>query len=133
MESDYPIRKALSMTRIAVVGLSDDPARPSSEVARYLMEHGFEIIPVNPKVKEVLGLKSYPSLLEVPGEIDVVDVFRRPEFVPQVIDEAIARKARVVWLQEGITSPALERARAAGLIAIEDKCMMKEHRRLTFD
>src|SRR5690554_2378083 len=90
-----------SARTVAVVGLSPDPSRPSHTVASYLKRQGYRIIPVNPTVSEVLGEKSYPDLRSVPEPVDVVDVFRRPEYVPQIVEEAIAIGARALWLQEG--------------------------------
>jgi predicted CoA-binding protein len=115
---------------IAVVGLSADPARPSHSVARYLQEQGYRIIPVNPTVEEVMGEKCYPDLASVPEAVDVVDIFRRPEHVPAIVEEAIAKGARAVWMQEGIVhQEAAARAREAGLMVVMDRCMLKEHRR----
>ena len=122
------IRRMLAAKRIAVVGLSDDPTRPSHGVASYLMSVGKEIIPVNPNHKTVLGLICYPSLEAVPGPIDVVDVFRRPEHCPDVVRSAVAVGARGVWLQSGIVSPEAESiARAAGIDFVQDRCMKVDH------
>lgn len=119
-----------SARTVAVVGLSPDPARPSYVVASYLKRQGYRIIPVNPNATEVLGEKSYPDLRSVPEPIDVVDVFRRPEHVPPVVEEAIAVGAKAVWMQEGVVHPeAAERARQAGLRVVMDRCMLKEHQR----
>jgi predicted CoA-binding protein len=113
---------------IAVVGLSDKPDRDSYHVAGYLQRHGYRIIPVNPSVKEVLGEKAYPDLHDVPEPVDLVDVFRRAEFVPDVVEAAIAVGAKAVWLQEGISHPeAAARARGAGLQVVMDRCILKEH------
>jgi len=120
-----------SARTVAVVGLSADPSRPSHMVASYLKRQGYRIIPVNPNATEVLGEKSYPDLRSVPERIDVVDVFRRPEHVPGVVEEAIAVGAKALWLQEGVVHPeAAERARQAGLRVVMDRCMLKEHQRL---
>jgi uncharacterized protein len=120
----------LRMKRIAVVGLSSDPGRDSFGVARYMQAHGYEITPVNPKETEVLGRRAYASLGDLPEPIEVVNVFRRPEFVPQVVDEAIAAGAKAIWLQLGVVDyEAARRAREAGLIVVMDKCIMVEHRR----
>ena len=112
---------------VAVVGISDKPERPSHMVAKYLQERGYRIIPVNPMVREVLGERSYASLSDVPGRIDVVDVFRRPEDVPPVAEEAVRIGARYFWMQEGVVS---ERAcgilDAAGIPWVMDRCMEKE-------
>lgn len=115
---------------IAVVGLSANPQKPSHYVPKYLLEQGYVIIPVNPMAKgEILGKRVYPSLREVPGPIDIVDVFRPAADVPPVVEEAIAVGAKVVWMQEGIVNnAAADRARASGLQVVMDKCMMKIHR-----
>lgn len=118
-----------SSKTIAVVGLSSDPARASHGVARYFQSQGYRIIPVNPNETEVLGEKSYPDLLSVPETIDLVNVFRRPEHVPAIVDQAIAVGARAIWLQQGITHPEAEaKAREAGLLVVADACMMVMHR-----
>jgi hypothetical protein len=131
--SDAEIDAILASTRtIAVVGLSDRPNRESFTVARYLQAHGYRIIPVNPMVAEVLGERSYPDLSSIPPEvaIDVVDIFRKPEFIPAVVDGAIARGAKVVWMQLGLAhNAAAEKARAAGLAVVMDRCMKIEHAR----
>ena len=130
--SPEEIRDVLRSARtIAVVGLSDKPDRPSHGVAAYLKAHGYRIIPINPAVREVLGEKAYARLEDVPEPIDVVDVFRRPEYVPGVVDAAIAVGAKVVWMQDGVIhEAAAAKARAAGLRVVMDKCMLREHRRL---
>jgi predicted CoA-binding protein len=116
---------------IAVVGLSDRPDRPSFGVASYLQRQGYRIIPVNPAVAEVLGEKAYPRLEDVPEKIDVVDVFRRPEYVPEIVDAAMAVGAKAVWLQDGVIhEAAAAKARAAGLTVVMDRCMLRDHRRL---
>jgi predicted CoA-binding protein len=129
------IEKILKESKtIAVVGLSTDPARPSHGVARYLQAQGYRIIPVNPLVEEVLGEKCYPDLVSVPEAVDVVDIFRRPEHVPAIVEEAIAKGARAVWMQEGIVhEEAAARAREAGLMVVMDRCMLKEYRRLAWN
>jgi uncharacterized protein len=114
---------------IAVVGLSSDPMRPSFGVSQYMQRKGYRIIPVNPNEKTVLGEKAYGTLAEVPEKIDVVDVFRRPEFVPEVVDEAIRLKVPFLWLQEGVIHPsAANKAREAGITVVMDRCILKEHR-----
>ena len=118
---------------IAVVGLSDKPERDSNEVARYLQSQGYRIVPVNPMVREVLGEQAYPSLASLPSDlpVDIVDVFRRSDQVPPVVDEAIARHDPVVWLQLGVEHPgAVAKARAAGITVFENLCIMVQHRRL---
>ena len=126
------IRKLLQDARtIAIVGLSAKADRPSNEVAHRLQRAGYTIIPVNPAYEEVLGQKCYPSLHEVPGKIDLVDVFRKPAEVMGVVDEAIAVGAGSVWLQLGVIAPdAADKAAAAGLKVVSDRCTKIEHRRL---
>jgi len=115
---------------IAVVGLSSNPMRASHEVAAYLKNAGYRIIPVNPNETEVLGEKAYARLEDVPEPVDIVDVFRRAEEVPAVAGSAIKIKAKVLWMQLGIeNAEAAERARAAGLVVVEDSCLMVEHKR----
>ncbi len=117
---------------IAIVGASPDPERYSHTVMRYLRDHGYKVIPVNPTVPKVLGLKSYPNLTSVPEKIDIVDVFRAPEKVMPTIDEAIAIGAKVLWLQEGVVNKAAaERAKKAGLVVVMDRCIMKAHMAMT--
>lgn len=116
---------------IAVVGLSASSERPSYRVASYLAEQGYNIIPVNPNTQEVLDKTSYPDLGSIPEKVDVVEIFRRPEDVMPVVEEAIRIGAKAVWMQEGIVNEeAAARARGAGLLVVMDKCMLKEHRRL---
>jgi predicted CoA-binding protein len=124
------IRQLLATSRrIAVVGLSDKPDRDSYRVAEYLLQQGYEVIPVNPNVREVLGRPAWASLREVPGPVDIVDIFRRPDAVPEIVEAAIARSDRAIWMQEGIVhNEAAERARAAGLKVVMNRCLMKEHR-----
>jgi predicted CoA-binding protein len=120
-----------SARTVAVVGLSGKRYRPSYGVAEYLKREGYRVIPVNPEETEVLGEKSYPDLDSVPGEVDVVDIFRRPEFVPEIVEAAIRKGAKVVWMQEGvINEEAARRARQAGLTVVMDRCILKDHRRL---
>ncbi len=117
---------------VAIVGLSPREDSPSLKVGRYLMAHGYRVIPVNPTVPEVLGEKSYPDLSSIPVPVDVVDIFRRPEAVAPVVEEAIRIGAKAIWMQLGIVNEeAAERARAAGLLVVMDKCMRKEHLKLT--
>ena len=114
---------------IAVVGLSDRPLRPSHGVSAYMQSHGYRIIPVNPTITEALGEKSYPSLLEVPYKVDIVNIFRRPEFVEQIVDQTIQLKIPAVWMQEEVINvKAAEKARRAGIFVIMDRCILKEHR-----
>jgi uncharacterized protein len=116
---------------IAVVGLSGKRSRPSYGVSEYMQQNGYRIIPVNPEEKEILGEKCYKSLEEVPQHVDIVNVFRRPEFVPDVVESAIKIGAPAVWLQEGVIhDEATARARDAGIFVVEDRCILKEHRKL---
>jgi predicted CoA-binding protein len=130
-QSADPIDDILRQSKtIAVVGLSSNPARPSFGVAQYLQSAGYRIIPVNPNEREVLDEKSYACLEDVPCAVDIVDVFRRPEDVPPIADSAIKIKAKVLWLQQGIEHEASsEKARGAGLFAIEDACLLVEHKK----
>ena len=116
---------------IAVVGLSGKAARASYGVSEYMQRNGYRIIPVNPDESEILGEKSYASLEDIPEPVDIVDVFRRSEFVPAIVESAIKIGAPAVWLQEGVIhEEATARAREAGLLVVEDKCILKEHRNL---
>jgi predicted CoA-binding protein len=115
---------------IAVVGLSSKQFRPSYGVAEYMQREGYRIIPVNPHETEVLGEKAYARLEDVPEHIDIVDIFRRSEFVPPVVDDAIRMGASAVWMQEGVVhEQSAEKARAAGLAVVMDRCILKEHSR----
>jgi len=128
-ESDPVADLLRSSHNIAVVGLSDNPLRPSHGVSAYMQSQGYRIIPVNPEADEVLGEKAYASLLDVPDPIDIVDIFRRSEFVPEVVDQAIQCKARAIWMQEGVVhEAAAAKARKAGLFVIMDSCILLEHR-----
>ena len=116
---------------IAVVGLSSNPMRPSNGVAAYLQRAGYRIIPVNPKESEVLGEKCYARLEDIPEKIDIVDIFRRSEYVPEIVESAIRLGAKTVWMQEGVIhEEAAERARNAGLKVVMDRCTLKEHRKM---
>ena len=128
------LAEILSSARtIAVVGLSGKRYRPSYGVAEYLQRAGYRIIPVNPRESEVLGEKSYPDLDSVPEPVDIVDVFRRAEFVPEIVEAAIRIGARAVWMQEGVVhEEAAARARGAGLVVVMDRCILKDHRRMGF-
>jgi len=123
------IREILEKYRtLAVVGLSSKASRPSYGVSAYMLASGYRIIPVNPNEEAVLGQKAYHSVDDVPEPVDIVVVFRRSEFVPEVVDGAIRKHAKVVWMQEGVVhEEAAERARAAGLTVIQDRCILKEH------
>ena len=127
------VRRILESTNtIAVVGLSDKPDRDSHEIAAYLQKAGYRIIPVNPTIKETLGEKAYKSLRDIPQRVDVVQVFRRPEEVPAIVDDAIAIGAKAVWMQPGTENEdAAQRAEAAGLQAVSGACMRAVHRTLS--
>jgi predicted CoA-binding protein len=113
---------------IAVVGLSSSPLRPSHGVSAYMQSHGYRIIPVNPQIRGALGEKAYPSLSQVPEKIDIVNIFRRPEFVEEIVDEAIALKVPAIWMQEDVVNePAAQKARNAGIFVVMDRCILKEH------
>ena len=123
------IARMLGAGRIAVVGLSDDPSRPSYQIASYLLGEGYEVVPVNPTHATVMGLKSYPSLKGIPGAVDVVNVFRRPEFCADIARDAIAIGAKGVWLQSGVRNDeARKLAQSAGIDFVQDRCIMIEHR-----
>jgi len=130
--SDQQIKDLLQKAHtIAVVGLSSSRLRASFGVSQYMQSAGYRIIPVNPNEQEVLGEKSYARLEDVPEKIDVVDVFRRPEFVPEIVDAAIRVGARAIWMQDGVVNEtAAQRARDAGLFVVMDDCILREHRRL---
>ena len=125
-----PITELLRRSRtIAVVGLSNSPLRPSHGVSAYMQTQGYRIIPVNPQIDEALGEKSYASLLEVPEKIDIVNIFRRPDAVEEVVDQAIQLKVPVVWMQESVIhEKAAEKARKAGIFVIMDRCILQEHK-----
>lgn len=113
---------------IAVVGLSSSPLRPSYGVAAYLQQHGYRIVPVNPNIRGALGEKAWPSLLEAPGKFDIVDIFRRSQFVPEVVEAAIQLKVPCIWMQEDVVhQEAAEKARRAGIFVVMDRCILKEH------
>lgn len=128
-ESD-PIRDLLQRSKIiAVVGLSDSPMRPSYGVSAYMQSRGYKIIPVNPAIAEALGEKSYSSLRDIPGKIDVVNIFLRPEYVEEIVDQAIELKVPAIWMQEGVINQyAAEKAEKAGIFVAMDLCILKEHR-----
>ncbi|HEX7342785.1 MAG TPA: CoA-binding protein [bacterium] len=128
------IREILTEVRsIAVVGISDNPSRPSFGVARYLIEHGYRVVGVNPKLEDVLGDICYPTLSRIPEPIDLVDVFRKPDVVDAIVDEVVKLHIPYLWLQEGVVQiEAAKRAQEAGVKVIMDQCIMKEHSRLGF-
>jgi uncharacterized protein len=125
-----PIADLLKRSKtIAVVGLSDSPLRPSHGVSAYMQTNGYHIIPVNPQIKGALGEKAYASLLDVPEKIDIVNIFRRPEFVEEVVDQAIRLKVPAIWMQEEVINErAAEKARKAGIFVVMDHCILKEHK-----
>ncbi len=136
MTTDEILETLDSAKTIAVVGMSRDPAKPSHSVPKYLSEHGFQVIPVNPSAAEIINLKCYPSLTEVPVDVDIVDVFRPSADALEVVKEALRRKAergdiKCIWLQRGIRNDeARELAEAAGITFIQDRCIYIEHRRI---
>lgn len=114
---------------IAVVGLSDNPVRASHGVSAYMQSHGYRIIPINPRIDSCLGEKAYDSLLDVPEKIDIVNIFRRPEFVEEVVDQAMQLKIPTIWMQEDVIhEKSAEKARRAGIFVVMDSCILKEHR-----
>jgi predicted CoA-binding protein len=125
-----PIRELLKRAKtIAVVGLSNSPLRPSHGVSAYMQTQGYRIIPVNPEIKGALGEKAYLSLRDVPEKIDIVNIFRRPEFVGEIVDQAIELKIPAIWMQEEvINEAAAEKARKAGVLVVMDRCILKEHK-----
>jgi|SRR3989338_9774650 len=125
------IKKLLSESKtIAVVGLSPESDKPSNEVARYLQSKGYKIVPVRPGVDEILGEKAYASLKDIPFKVDIVDVFRKPEHMPEVVTEALTIKPKAVWMQLGIAhKEAAQKASKAGVQVVEDRCILIEHRK----
>ena len=125
-----PVTELLRHARtIAVVGLSDNPLRPSHGVSAYMQSQGYRIIPVNPQIESCLGERAYASLLEVPEKIDIVNIFRRPEYVAEIVDQAIQLRVPAVWMQEDVIhEKAAEKARQAGIFVAMDICILKEHR-----
>ena len=130
MPSPDPIADALKRAKtIAVVGLSSNLLRPSHGVTAYMQSHGYRILPVNPHLKECLGEKAYASLLDVTEKIDIVNIFRRSEFVEEIVEQAIQLKVPAIWMQEGVVhEKAAEKARQAGIFVVMDLCILKEHR-----
>jgi uncharacterized protein len=125
-----PVTELLRRAKvIAVVGLSDNPLRPSYGVSAYMQSHGYRVIPVNPQIESCLGEKAYASLLDVPENIDIVNIFRRPQFVEEIVDQAIQLQIPAVWMQEEVIhQKAAEKAHAAGMFVVMDLCILKEHR-----
>ncbi len=130
--SDDDIREILTKYRkIALVGASPKPERDANEVMRYLLEKGYKVYPVNPRYEEVLGRKCYPSVLDIPDEVEIVDLFVRPEFTMEYVEQAIKKGAKVVWFQFGtFNEEAFKRAKEAGLTAVAHRCIKQEHERL---
>lgn len=114
--------------KIAVVGISNDRSRASNGVSRYMIRQGYEIVPVNPSIAEFEGIPAVPDLAAAPNDIEIVNIFRRPEHVPEIVEAAIAKGAKVIWMQQGIVhEEAAERARQAGLEVVQDRCILEEH------
>ena len=131
MNDSNTIREILKLKTIAVVGMSPKPERPSHYVAMYMKEKGYTIYPVNPGHREISGLRCYPNLLEIPVDVDVVDVFRRPEHVLPIAEATIEISARALWLQDGvINEEAAQLAEEAGLLVVMNDCMLRKHRQL---
>jgi hypothetical protein len=128
-QSDLIAELLKNAKTIAVVGLSCNPLRPSHGVSAYMQSHGYRIIPVNPNIEECLGEKAYASLLDVPDKIDIVNIFRRPEFVEAVVDQAIQLNVPAIWMQEDVIHErAADKARKAGMFVVMDRCILKDHR-----
>ncbi len=132
LHSDSELRRIYDLKNIAVVGMSKNEEKPAHFVPKYLIEHGYNVIPVNPTITEVLGRKSYPSIADIPEDVDVVDIFRRSEDVPVVVMDAMKKKGiKVIWMQEGIYNEEAERkAKENGMDVVYNRCMMAEHKRL---
>ena len=127
-QSDQVAALLKSAKNIAVVGLSNNPMRASHGVSAYMQSHGYHIIPVNPRIESSLGERAYASLPDVPEKIDIVNIFRRPEFVEEVVDQAIRRKVPAIWMQEDVVhEKAAAKARTAGIFVVMDRCILKEH------
>ena len=128
-QTDFVSELLKKAKTIAVIGLSNDPMRPSHGVSAYMQSEGYRIIPVNPQIESCLGEKAYASLLEVPEKIDIVNIFRRPEFVEEVVDQAIQLGVPAIWMQEDVIhAEAAEKARKNGIFVVMDRCILKEHR-----
>jgi predicted CoA-binding protein len=128
-QADFVTELLKKAKTIAVVGLSSNPMRPSHGVTAYMQSQGYRIIPVNPHIESCLGEKAYVSLLEVPDQIDIVNIFRRPEFVEEIVDQAVQLKIPAIWMQEDVIhEKAAAKARKAGIFVMMDRCILKEHR-----
>jgi predicted CoA-binding protein len=132
LHSDSELRRIYDLKNIAVVGMSKNEGKPAHFVPKYLIERGYNVIPVNPTITEVLGRKSYPSIADISEDVDVVDIFRRSEDVPVVVMDAMKKKGiKVIWMQEGIYNEEAERkAKENGMDVVYNRCMMAEHKRL---
>jgi predicted CoA-binding protein len=132
LHSDSELRRFYDLKNIAVVGMSKNEGKPAHFVPKYLVEHGYNVIPVNPTITEVLGRKSYPSIADISEDVDVVDIFRRSEDVPPVVNDAMKKKGiKVIWMQSGIYNEEAERkAKENGIDVVFNRCMMVEHNRL---
>jgi uncharacterized protein len=130
--SDQELIKIYDLRNIAVVGMSDKEGKPGHFVPKYLIEHGYNVIPVNPTLKEVLGKISYPDIVSIPTKVDIIDIFRKSEDVPRVVEDALKKKGvKVLWMQEGIYNEDAEKvAKENGLEVLFNRCMMAEHMRL---
>jgi len=129
MNKQSTINQILELKTIAVVGFSPKPERPSHYVSNYLKEMGYNVIPVNPGHKEIIGIASYPDLISIPEKVDVVDIFRRSEFVPPIVDAAISIGAKAIWMQDHVIhEEAAQKAEDAGLLVVMDDCMLRQHR-----
>ena len=135
IHSDEEIKKFYTLKNIAVVGMSKNEDKPAHYVPKYLIDHGYNVIPVNPTATEILGRKSYPTVSSIPDKIDIVDIFRRSEDVPSVVEDTIKKEGiQVIWMQEGIYSKEAEKmAKEKDISAVYNRCMMAEHRRLFSD
>jgi uncharacterized protein len=133
--TDKEIRSFYDFKNIAIVGMSTNERKPAYFVPKYLIEHGFNVVPVNPTASEILGRKSYPSVMDIPQDIDIVDVFRRSEDVSAAVDDAIKKRGlKVIWMQSGIHNEAAEKkAKENGIDVVFNRCMMEEHKRLFGD
>jgi predicted CoA-binding protein len=133
--SDDEIKKFYTLKNIAVVGMSKNEDKPAHYVPKYLIDHGYNVIPVNPTATEILGRKSYPSVSSIPDKIDIVDIFRRSEDVPTVVEDVIKKEGiKVIWMQEGISNKEAEKiAKEKDISAVYNRCMMAEHKRLFND
>jgi predicted CoA-binding protein len=133
--SDDEIKKFYTLKNIAVVGMSKNEDKAAHYVPKYLIDHGYNVIPVNPTATEILGRKSYPTVSSIPDKIDIVDIFRRSEDVPSVVEDTIKKEGiKVIWMQEGIYSEKAEKmAKEKDISAVYNRCMMAEHRRLLYD